>query len=196
LAVVRGLCEQLNYHKFDIRAVTWQDRIGVRRFPLDALLINPFNSSLQLSTRAMGRLTPEEWRPIIASGLLYYKHRMRGMLKSVLPIMLLALLEPFVLLASFRLLGNSDQFAFVTNTVLRDFVIVLLFIMIGIAFVLFLHFEKGYYLKTDDQAGELLGKAALIASLTKLASIDQTATAGKRGFLRPSIQERISHLST
>jgi len=189
LSIFREVCAQLNYYKFKIQSISWKGRIGARHFPLDALIIIPRFHILQLSDRAMGRLAPEEWRPILVSGLLYYKNLNRGMLKAILPIMAIALLSPFMIFADVRLLGSS-QFG-----VLYDLVIIALIIILMLSIIPFMILHKKLYLEMDDKAVQIVGKESLIASLTKLASIDQSMTTGKTGFFRPSIQERIQHLA-
>ena len=189
LAISRELCAQLNYYKRNVQAISWKGRIGARRFPLDALMIIPRFHILQLSDRAMGRLSPEEWRPILASGLLYYKNLNRGMLKVILPTIAIALLSPFIILADVKLLGSS-QFG-----VLYDIVLIALIIILMLSIIPFMILHKKLYLEMDDKAIQIVGKESLIASLTKLASIDQSTTTGKTGFFRPRIQERIQHLA-
>ena len=189
LSIFREVCAQLNYYKFNIQAISWKGRIGARRFPPDALIIIPRFYILQLSNQAMGRLSPEEWRPILVSGLLYYKNLNRGMLKVVLPTIATALLSPFLILADVKLLGSS-QFG-----VLYEIVIIALIIILILSIIPFMILQKKLYLEMDDKAIQIVGKESLIASLTKLASIDQSMTTGKTGFFRPSIQERIQHLA-
>ena len=189
ISIVRELCAQLNYYKFNIQTISWRSRIGVRRFPPDALLIIPRFHMLQLSEQAMGRLSPEEWRPILASGLLYYKNLNRAMLKRILPIMALALLTPFVIFADVKLLGGPP------TGVLYDIVIIALIIILMLSAIpLFLH-QKRYFFEIDDKAAQIVGRDPLIASLTKLDMLNG-GTPRSRGFIRPSVQERIRHLQT
>jgi len=189
LSIFRELCAQLNYYKFNIQAISWKGRIGARRFPPDALLIIPRFHILQLSDRAMGRLSPEEWRPILASGLLYYKNLSRGMLKAILPTMAIALLSPFIILADIKLVDGSY------SGILFDLIDIALIIILALSILPFMILHKKLYLEMDVKAVQIVGKESLIASLTKLASIDQSMTTGKTGFFRPSIQERIHHLA-
>ena len=190
LAIFRELCAQLNYYKRNVQAISWKGRIGARRFPLDALVIIPRFHILQLSDRAMGRLSPEEWRPILASGLLYYKNLNRGLLKAILPTMATAFLSSFIIvLADVKLLGSSQFGA------LYDLVIIALIIILVLSIIPFMLLHKKLYLEMDVKAVQIVGKESLIASLTKLASIDQSTTTGKTGFFRPSIQKRIQHLA-
>ena len=189
LSIFREVCAQLNYYKFNIQSISWKGRIGARRFPPDALIIIPRFHILQLSNQAMGRLSPEEWRPILASGLLYYKNLNRGMLKAILPIMAIALLSPFIILADIKLVDGSF------SGILFDLIDIALIIILVLSIIPFMILHKKLYLEMDDKAVQIVGKESLIASLTKLASIDQSMTTGKTGFFRPSIHERIQHLA-
>lgn len=189
LSIFREVCAQLNYYKFNIQSISWKGRIGARRFPPDALIIIPRFHILQLSDRAMGRLSPEEWRPILASGLLYYKNLNRGMLKAILPTMAIALLSPFIILADIKLVDGSF------SGILFDLIDIALIIILVLSIIPFMILHKKLYLEMDDKAVQIVGKESLIASLTKLASIDQSMTTGKTGFFRPSIHERIQHLA-
>lgn len=188
LSIIRELSAQFGYYKHNIQTITWRDRIGIRRFPPDQILLWP--GTLQLSKAAMGRLTPEEWRPLLASTLLFYKNHNRGFLKAFLPFLATILLEPLILAASFRFVGDAAQ-----SRLLNYLIVGVVILLILIGFVLFLNLLKKFYLKMDEQAGQLVGKERLVASLTKLSSINPGGTALKRGFFRPSIQERIGHLS-
>ena len=103
--------------------------------------------------------------------------------------MAIALLSPFIILADVKLLGSS-QFG-----VLYDLLIIALIIILMLSILPFMILHKKLYLEMDDKAIQIVGKESLIASLTKLASIDQSTTTGKTGFFRPRIQERIQHLA-
>lgn len=189
LSIIRELCAQLNYYKFNIQTISWLDRMGIRRVPPDALLISRPLHILYLSKQAVGQLTPEEWRPILASGLLYYKNLTRGMLKAILPTMATSLIAPLVfVLIDVKFLGYATGIVF-------DILIFPVFVVLAFSFLLLTRLQKKFYFENDDKAAQLVGKEALIASLMKLDAIN-AGTRGKRGFIRPSIQERIQHLST
>ena len=189
LSIIRELCTQLNYYKFNIQSINWLDRMGIRRFPADALLINPRFHNILLSTQAMGRLTPEEWRPILAAGLLYYKNLNRAMLKRILPIIALALLSPFVIFADVKLLGGPP------TGVLYDIVIIALIIILMLSAIPLFLLQKRYFFETDDKAAKIVGKDTLIASLTRLDMLNG-GMPRSRGLIRPNAPERIRHLQT
>src|SRR2546426_9129305 len=96
LEIARDLCRKLGYYNLNSSTISWREKMGIRRLPADHFMI--LRGDIQLSSRAMGQLTAEEWRPMIASGLIYYKTLTRnslvGMLTTMFPI---ALLVPAVL---------------------------------------------------------------------------------------------------
>ena len=184
------LCRQLHFNASP-QTINWRDRIGIRRVPPDYVMIfrgGLYAGSLQLSKAAMGRLTPEEWRPLLAAGIAYYKNLNFGMLRALLPTFAIALLEPFILVGSFEFL-NTPQLALV-----RDLVLGLLFVLLGLAFVLSLRGMKGLHFKADQRAAQLVGKESLVSSLTKMASIAQSISTNRKGLIRPGPNERINHL--
>jgi hypothetical protein len=185
LETVRQLADQLNY-KLEIQTLTWQDRIGVRRMPPDKVLV--LRHKVQLSARAMGRLTPEEWRPILASGLIYQKNLgrwyFRRMLTTMVPMIILlipALLLDFRYLSGEIVLYDSVLSALIALTLLQ-----------GARLLLYL---KQMWFRADDQAARVVGKERLISSLTKIGQIQRTEIKDKRGLFHPSIHERIQRLS-
>jgi Zn-dependent protease with chaperone function len=186
LEIVKQLCDQLHYHKQNIQTISWRDRIGIRQFPIDGFLIG--YHQIMLSARLIGQLSPEEWRPIIASGLYYYKHLGRGMLRSMLTTIIPAIIL-FVpgLFIAFRYLGGAPT-AFIILLTLLEALIVIQGIRLFI-------FQKRLWFKADQEAAELAGREALLSSLRRIGSIGQISTTMKKGFLRPSLQERIDHLS-
>ena len=166
--------------------------MGIRRVPPDSILVfrgGLFAGSIQLSKQAMGKLTPEEWRPLLASAIAYYKNINTGMLRAMFPMFAIVLLYPFILVADFRFLDNA-QFL-----ILSYVVIGLLFVLLGTGFVLSLRRMKSLFFKADMRAAQLLGKERLVNSLMKMASIDQPNIVKRKGLIGPSPNERIDHLT-
>src|SRR5437879_12004999 len=139
LESARDLCCKLGYYNLNPNTISWKEKMGMRRLPADHFMI--LRGDIQLSSRAMGQLTPEEWRPIIASGLIYFKTLTRnsliGMLTTMLPI---ALLVPAILLLSFRYLAGS---------VLIYPVIFALILVTFLAGKRFLMYPKGIWFKAN-----------------------------------------------
>lgn len=149
--------------------------------------------NIQLSKAAMGRLTPEEWRPFLASGMIYYKNLNRENLRGMLPIIVLFLLTPLVVLLPFRFLGPSSG----PPTIPTDIIIVTwIALLIFVYSRFFLSHHKKLWFKADEKAARLVGREPLQSSLRKIGEIDQQAGTSRRGIIRPSIGERIAHLAS
>lgn len=185
LEIARDLCRKMGYYNLNPDTISWKEKMGIRRLPADHFMM--LRGEIQLSSRAMGQLTPEEWRPMFASGLIYYKTLTRnslvGMLTTMLPI---ALVVPAVLLLSFKYLEGS---------VLIYPIILALIVLTLLAGTRFLLQPKNLWFKADVEAAGLLGKESLIESLRKIDQLDPNR-AGKRGGLaRPSPSERVENLA-
>ena len=190
LEISRELSSQLSFN-VNPRTISWRDRLGVRRFPPDRVMIfrgGLLAGTILLSKQAMGRLTPEEWRPLLASGIVYYKNFNTGMLRALLPMFAVVLLEPFILVANFRFLDNTEP------ALLRYVTVGVLFVLLGLGFLISLRRMKSLFFKGDERAAKLVGKELLLISLRKMASINQQVAVHRKGLLRPTVDERINHL--
>ena len=104
---------------------------------------------------------------------------------------LLLVVFPFVLfLAGNYLSGPSLPITVARYTIFAS-------ILIGSILVFFrmLVLWKRLFFKADLQASALVGKESLLLSLKKIASIDQSNHRSRKGFVRPSVDERINHLT-
>ena len=192
--IARDLCQQLGYNIVP-QTVSWRDRMGIRKVPPDFFLVFPggiFAGSILLSKAAMGKLTPEEWKPFIASGLIFYKNRTKENLRGMIPVIVIMLaIFPFALVFSFRFLDNITGVSRIIGELILGIA------LMGAVVWGLLHFilsQKRLWFKADQQAANRTGKEALTFSLRKLASIEPSKSTGRRGFIRPSIDERIDHL--
>lgn len=186
IEVARDLCRQLGYYNLNPDVISWKERMGIRTLPPDNFML--LRSEIQLSSKAMGRLSPEEWRPIFASGLTYYKNLQRnllvGMLKTMLPI---TLLVPVVLLLSFR---------YLTSPFLVYPIVVALMVAIVLAGIRFIMTTRNFWFKADAEAARLVGKESMLESLRKIDQIDPSRTGkGRRGPNLPSPSDRIEKLT-
>src|SRR5467141_976248 len=184
LEIATDLCRKLGYYNLNPNTISWKEKMGIRRLPADHFMI--LRGDIQLSSRAMGQLTPEEWRPIIASGLI--------------------LQDPNKKLASWNVdhdVSNSapgacgsPRFHQVPRRFCPDLPIVLALIVLTIlAGTRFLMYPKRLWFKADVEAAGILGKESLVESLRKIDQLDPNRT-GKRGSLaRPSPSERVDNLT-
>ena len=191
LEIARELCGQMGFFT-NPRTINWRGKMGIRSLPPDFIVIyrgGLLSGTIMLSQKAMGKLTPEEWRPLLASGLAYSKNLNTGMLKAMLPMFAVAFLEPVILVGSFRFLGDPQL------ALLRYLFLGLTFVLLGLSFVFVLRRMKSLHFKADQRAADLVGKGSLINSLMKIGSIDQMSATKRTGLVRPSVTERINHLT-
>jgi hypothetical protein len=160
--------------------------MGIRALPPEHFFL--LKGEIMLSSRAMGRLSPEEWRPIFASGLIYYKNLTRnslvGMLKTMVPV---TLLMPIILVFSFKYLGSS----FLVYPIILALIIAT--ILAGIRLVMV---PRNLWFKADIEAAHLVGKESLLESLRRIDQIDPNRTGKRRrGPALPSPSQRIENLT-
>jgi hypothetical protein len=193
--IAKELCGQLGFYKIKPETVNWREKWGIRHLPPDFFLIfrgGPFAGSIQLSRSAMGKLTPEEWKPFIASGLIYYRNITSANLKIFLTTMIPYFLVIFP--ASLFLVGDFLNGPSFPVTVARYVVVVSIFAGLILVFFRMLGQQKKLFFRADEQASALMGKESLLFTLNKLAAIDQSTRGSRKGRLRPTIGERINHL--
>lgn len=191
LEIAAELCGQLNFNAHP-QTINWMERGGFRRVPPDYAMIvrrGPYAGSIYLSEEAMGKLTPEEWRPLLASTIAYYGSLTRGMLGAMLPMFAIYLLGPVIIVASFRFFDSAEL------APIRYLLLALTFVLIGLGFAIMSRRMKSLYFKADRQAAELVGKDPLMKSLMKIDSINQSTSARRTGRVRPTLGERINRLT-
>ena len=188
LEIARELCQQLGIYKFNLRFVSWVGRMGIRQIPSDYMMI--YRDTMWLPRSLMQKLEPEDWRPLLASALVYYDSRQRktmiGMFKTVFPSVLVFTLA-FVLYV--RFVGVNSLV-----TLLGSFVIIVF--LLGLMIYASIHWLLGIkrlWLEADDRAVGLVGRQVFVKSLEKLQSFGTVKGPPLR--LYPSIPERIRNLS-
>jgi hypothetical protein len=183
----RQLCRQLGIYKKGILGLNWTDRVEFYRTPPDHVLI--FHDELILPKHFMGKLTAEEWRPLVASALIHSKilkqKFLRGILRVLVPAFLIMFLGTYVVEHIFPNTSLTSTIAINAS----------LFFGIGLIVLALVHqfrLLKRFYLEADGEAGELLGVDHFINVLKKMDSIGIPRTAPARD--QPSIWERIRNL--
>ncbi len=188
LEMVKKLCYELNIRKISPKGVSWVDRIGARQmFPGYVFFIY---GNIRISKTLLGKLTLEELRPIIVSSLIFF-----GRLRRKVFLATEAVLLPFAAILSallvllFRSSGSSSLFT------TRFVLLVLAIGVFAAAYASVLRYQKRMWLRADQEAAKLVGNGPLIASLRKVVSVIEGQEVGKAGIGRPSLEERIQHLS-
>lgn len=186
--IARELCQQLGISKFNLRFVSWIGRMGLRQVPSDYLMI--YRDTLWLPISLMEKLEPDDWRPLLASGLIYYSSYQRRTLVRMLTTLFPLLLGfPLVAVLLGRFVGTGSP-----GSQVGSGIVVVAFI--GLVIFVMIHWFRGWkrlWLEADDRTAGLLGREAFLRTLEKVQSAGPAK--GPPLKLYPSIPERIRNLS-
>ena len=184
----RDFCRQQGIYWKGLIGLTWTDRIEFYRTPPDHVLI--FHDELILPKHFMGKLTAEEWRPLVASALIHRKilkkKFLRGIMRTLVPALLAMFLGTYVV-----------EHVFSDSSLTSLIAINVSFFGVGIGLVVLalvrqFRLLKRYYLEADEEAGKLLGVDPFLRVLEKMNSIGIPRTQPGRD--QPNLQERIRNL--
>jgi len=191
LKEVQDLCKFLNL-KTRIRRLSWFDRVTGSKVNSDDC-----RYGLDLAVfpdRMKGRLEPKEWRPLVASSLIYRKILVRRLGDRVVVMALAAFafltVGAAVVLAIF---GSSSELPFLISA-----------LPLAGLFVVnrFTHGSKKLRLPGDLEAANVVGSEELLSVLRKIDSlgIKDVKDTERRGLSRhfsgkPSVAERIANLA-
>ena len=182
-----NLMGQLAISKPAPDAVLWIDDA-----PTDSVVVQYGEIKLPRSMR--GKVTAEDWRPLLASSIIYHyllepKRSRASLLRLVLPLALGELVLVYALL-SVLTPANPDSS-----------VELLVIVSLWTAYALFLatvYFNWGWrtlFYAADRRAGELVGKEAMLQALTGFRNTrSHAAPATKRRRFRPGLDQRIRRL--
>jgi len=184
----RDFCRQQGIYWKDLIGLSWTDRIEFYRTPPDHVLI--YHDELILPKHFMGKLTAEEWRPLVASALIHRKilkkKFLRGIMRTLVPALLAMFLGTYVV-----------EHVFSDSSLTSLIAINVSFFGVGIGLVVLalvrqFRLLKRYYLEADEEAGKLLGVDPFLRVLEKMNSIGIPRTQPGRD--QPNLQERIRNL--
>ena len=190
--IARELCQRLGITRIHPQTVSWREKRGLVRVAPDLVFFAMDN--IMLPKSLMGKLEPEEWKPLLASSLIYHwKSQSKvalGMMVRTIPIILLV---PIGLLLLDRILSN--QFGLFRIILLAVY---LPLTVVGILYSQILAYRnmKRVRLDCDRRAAELAGPENLLRALKKIESLDIEKPRRLAYLVRPSIQQRINHLQS
>jgi hypothetical protein len=152
---------------------------------------------IKLPRNMMGRLTAEDWRPLLAPALIYNYVHLRGesrysMFHMVLPQLPAPLFVAFSLLALFRY-GRGPFFI---ELLLTFMTLYLVYTSIVLGLYIRGKWRRLFY-AADQQTAKLLGKETFLAALAKYGeTVSATGYPRKRLHLSPTVSQRIKRLQT
>src|SRR5438309_3374252 len=167
--------------------VTWDDGL-----PLDRVIVR--YGEVKLPSGMKGRLTPEDWRPLIASSIIYnqslYRAMRRGsIVRLALPVGIGEIPLIYALLKIFQM--RSDQANIELTLVVAGWTLYACSLL-----ALYIHWLwRSQFYEADQHAAELVGTATLLESLRKCRSIVSTLRVQKKPFsLLPCTNHRIQKM--
>ncbi len=166
--------------------VTWDDGL-----PLDRVIVR--YSEVKLPSGMKGRLTPEDWRPLIASSIIYnqslYRAQRRGsIVRLVLPLGVGEVPLIFALLQIFHMRNEQATI---------ELILVIAGWILFASSVLWLHLHwlwRSLFYAADKRAAEIVGTISILQSLRKSRDATSGLVPGKRFNLLPSLNHRIQKL--
>jgi hypothetical protein len=184
-------CRQLGIFKIRPRNIIWVDRLGWKKVSVNYMLI--YKEDIRLPRILMGKLDPEEWRGLIASGLYYYNNYQRVSLVSFLTKMIPVVVGVFFAIPlAFRFLEAEPGL----RLVLTSIIIAVYLVLQVLSFRSFFRSFRSLWFRADMLSAELVGKGSLLKALEK------AKTAGEASGIRQprlatwaSVESRIRHLN-
>ena len=195
LQLAREVCRHLGLSLTSPRTISWADRIGLMKVPFGQALFTLFDEMI-LPRALMGKLEPEEWRPLIASSAIFRRRLQRKssvgfavrMGLPIVPVMIIMILV-------FPALGERPP-SFLVATVIVALISSYL-ALAALAWSASLRYMKRMALKADSQSAEYVGREKFLEVLKKLES-PGFEKKGLRARIPPrlTIRERIQNLES
>jgi len=193
--LIASLGQQLEIPKLDVREVRWSKIIPVSRaaVPIPSDWCFLVRQAIVMPARMMGKLTIEEWRPLIASSVLFQKKLRRSVDRRR---------WLYILLPTFLVLVGSTA----VDVILRIYWISLIILLMVFPVIIVGNRHYGPYLKkarldADTQASVLTGKEPFLEVLRKIdtmrqgdAEMTNAEKRSRRPLSLPTLAERIDNL--
>ena len=167
--------------------VTWDDGL-----PLDRVIVR--YGEVKLPSGMRGRLTPEDWRPLLASSIIYNQSLYRSLRKGsivrlALPVGIGEVPLIYALLQIFRM--RSDQANIELTLVVAGWTLYACSLL-----ALYIHWLwRSQFYAADQHAAQLVGTATMLESLRKSRDIVSALRVQRKPFsLLPSINHRVQKL--
>ncbi len=190
-----SLGQQLEIPKLNVREVRWSNMVPLGRsaVPISSDWCFFFRHAIVMPARMVGKLTPDEWRPLIGSSILYQKRLRRSAdLRQAL----------YIVLPTFLALLSSGIIVGILKINWASLIVLLLIIPI---FVVGNRRSRPYLkkamLEADTKASALTGKESFLEVLRKIdtmrqrdAEMSKADERSRRRLALPSLVERVDNL--
>ena len=189
------LGQQLDITKLNVREVRWSSIVPLGRsaVPIPSDWCFFLFHAIVMPARMMGKLTPEEWRPLIASSILYQKRLRRSADRRQ---------ALYIVFPTFLALLSSAIIVGVLRVYWASLIVLLLIIPL---FVVGNRRSRPYLkkamLEADTKASALTGKESFLEVLRKIdimrqgdAEMSKADERSRRRLALPSLVERVDNL--
>src|SRR6266571_1373669 len=189
------LGQQLEIRKLNVREVRWSNIVPLGRsavpIPSDRCFF--LRHAILMSARMVAKLTPEEWRPLIASSILYQKRLRRSADRRQ---------ALYTLLPTFLLILSSITVVAILMIYWASLVVLLLtFPLLVVGNRRSRPYLKKAMLEADTKASALTGKESFLQVLRKIdilrqgdAEMSKADERSRRRLALPWLVERVDNL--
>ncbi len=208
LEITKNLCQQLNITSYNPNIVSWTALVPrgktYKELPFDECILS--KSQVILPAGMRGRLEADEWKPILASELIFSRKLRKtiatGILVRAIPFLILAAVLYFLLPAVFPQPTTFCKNGYCSTGPLGSEIfpfVAFLVVSIGTP-LLGMGYSKKVKLRADRRSADIVGTSSFQAVLAKIASVAPPGGAqAKRRFggpvrSLPSLEERIASL--
>jgi hypothetical protein len=159
----RELCGQLHKTKLDPGTVSW-----INRLPATRIVI--FRGTIMLPRQLMGQLSPEEWKPLLASSIIYNDQRFLfgTMFRGFFLPMTAAV---FVLVGVLLVILRMSKSALFQELLVADIVGYAVFSFLMLRRFFFGTMRNLHY-TADARAAEIVGRESFIQVLSKIKQLN------------------------
>src|SRR6266571_9500223 len=190
-----SLGQQLEIPKLNVREVRWSNMVPLGRsaVPISSDWCFFFRHAIVMPARMVGKLTPDEWRPLIGSSILYQKRLRRSADRRQ---------ALYIVLPTFLALLSSGIIVGILKINWASLIVLLLIIPV---FVVGNRRSRPYLkkamLEADTKASALTGKESFLEVLRKIdtmrqrdAEMSKADERSRRRLALPSLVERVDNL--
>ncbi|HEV2118937.1 MAG TPA: hypothetical protein VGS11_02335 [Candidatus Bathyarchaeia archaeon] len=165
-------------------------QVSATELPVDPSYPEIIGKTMLISPLLGGRLQVEEWRPILAAPLIFYKKLKGARSRGLAWRLALIILTPILLLQLTSSLPLNSSQPIIQAALIGGGLCFFALLAISYSF-----FRRRMILRADSMVAKLLGRESLLAALNKLESLREHDKQANIGWPSRSITKRIEYLN-
>lgn len=187
LSYAQELYRQILPSRPEPDSVSWNDSLSDDRVVV-------LYGDVTLPLRMKGRLSADEWRPLIASGIFYSRHFRARLRRSMLTHMVLPAVVGEIVLVYVLLQVLPNRIVESSGGLFLALVALTIFLALLSVLGVYWVFRTLQY-EADKRVGAIAGAQSIIQSLQRIQEVTSTLPGPKRGYgLLPNTSQRINKL--